>query len=210
MVVWGSGKNITLSYERMVNRSHSISFQAGFLELPRLYDYLVGGLITFDEAKNKWGVNLAFDYRFYLSKRNSRPAPDGVYLGPYLSYYGYRFHNSFTILNTDVIEDGKMHGGFDIINLGVSLGYQFVFWKRFTVDLLLFAPCMSMYSAKLDVEGNLSQEIIDKMDKEIVEKILSKFPVLGYLISNDGSFSTGYRLKFGMGFRYNIQLGFHF
>ncbi|MEI6456085.1 MAG: hypothetical protein WCO93_07335 [bacterium] len=209
MFMWSTARNITISYERLVNRSQSVSLQVGFLEMPRIIGDQIPGILYFGDSQ-KGGVNIAVDYRFYLSRRNSRPAPDGIYLGPFLSYYGYRFWNDFTLFNSSIIDNGKMKGGFDIINLGVSLGYQFVFWKRLTLDLLVFGPCMSLYSAKFAVTGDLSPEIIEQIDKDVLDKLLAKFPILGYLIHNDGAFATGYRLKYGAGFRYSIQLGFHF
>jgi len=209
MVLWSSVNNITLSYERMVNSSQSFAVQVGLLQFPRLFKDTIASVLYLKD-RNRFGINLAFDYRFYLSRRNTRPAPDGVFIGPYASYYHYSFTNGFEILNTPMVQDGKIRAGFDILNLGIALGYQFIFWKRFSVDLLLFGPSLTLYSGYADVEGNLDPDQMSELDKEIIAELLSKFPVLGYLIHWDGSINTGYRARLGLGFRYAIQFGFHF
>jgi len=209
MLLWSSVNNITLSYERMVNSRQSFAIQLGLLQFPRLFRDTIASVLYLN-SRNRFGLNLAFDYRFYLFPRNTRPAPDGVYIGPYASYYHYSFTNNFEILNTPVIQDGKIKAGFDIVNLGMALGYQFIFWKRFSVDLLLFGPSITLYSGSANIEGNLDPSQMSELDKEIIAELLSKFPVLGYLIKWDGSINTGYRARFGLGFRYSIQFGFHF
>jgi len=209
MLLWNSVKNITLSYERMVNSKQSFAIQLGFLQFPRLFSDTIASFLYL-KSRSKYGINFAFDYRFYLFPRNTRPAPDGVYIGPYVSYYHYSFLNGFEIMNTPMVQNGKIQAGFDIANIGVALGYQFIFWKRFSLDLLLFGPSVTFYSGSAKIEGNLDPSQISELDKEIIAALLSKFPVLGYLINWDGSINTGYRARFGIGFRYSIQFGFHF
>jgi hypothetical protein len=52
-------------------------------------------------------------------------------------------------------------GNFYIFNIGVELGYQFVFWKRLTLDFVLIGPAISYYGGKevmyeLDEDKNWS------------------------------------------------------
>jgi len=207
--MWSSVRNITFSYERLVNPAQSVVIQLGFLEMPRIFSEDIASLIYLND-RTRYGVNVSFDYRFYLNQRNTRPAPDGLYLGPYASWYNYQFKNNFTLLNTSIVENGKLTGGFNIINLGLTLGYQFIFWKRFSVDLLLFGPSMTIYSGTFRIEGDLNQEQIAQIDQDIIDELLAKFPILGYVLHNGANFSTGYRMRFGLGFRYSIQFGIHF
>jgi hypothetical protein len=202
-------RNITLSYERLIKRNQSIIFQAGYLVFPKILDDTVKGLILFNGG-DKWGLNLALEYRYYPGARNRRPAPDGLYIGGYLSYYGFTFHNTFDILNTTVDQNGKISGNLSAINMGFELGYQFLFWKRFSLDMLLFGPSVSTYTGKLTLEGNLDPEEIHLLDEEMVAKLLNRFPLLGELFSGDNLTFTGKKTTFGVGFRYALQLGFHF
>ena len=209
MLIWQNVSNITLTYERLITRDMSLSLQAGYLLFPRLLTDTIANLVAFTGG-SKYGVNLALDYRYYPFSRNRRPAPDGLYIGAYLSYYGFHFRNNFDILNTTVDQNGEIKGKLNVINLGMSLGYQFIFWKRFTLDLLLFGPSISRYSGNLDIEGALDPSQIKNLDKDVVEKLLKRFPFLGMLFSNDGLEFTGTRTTLSVGFRYSIQLGVHF
>jgi hypothetical protein len=97
-----------------------------------------------------------------------------------------------------------------MINLGMELGYQFIFWKRFTVDLLLFGPSLSYLAGSLNIHGDLDEEEIKNLNQEAVQKLLSRFPQLKTLFSEDGLTFTGNRAQFTTFFRYSVQLGFHF
>ena len=155
-------------------------------------------------------MNLLAEYRFYPGKRNKRPAPDGLYLGPYISYYSFHFNNGLVVLNTSVDATANLSGDFNIGNLGLSLGYQFIFWKRISLDLLLFGPSLSIYSADFHLEGDLDTSQISDIDKEMVNKLIERFPVIGTLFSAESLRYTGYKLRWSLGFRYSVQLGFHF
>jgi hypothetical protein len=202
-------RNITLSYERLIKKNQSLCIQAGYLVFPRILNDTVQGLIFISRGE-KWGLNLALEYRYYPSARNRRPAPDGLYLGGYLSYYGFTFRNAFDILHTTIDQNGTIAGNLSAINLGFELGYQFIFWKRLSLDLLLFGPSLSTYRGKLTIEGNLDPEEIKNLDEEMVDKLLNRFPLLGELFSGDRLTFTGTKTSFGIGFKYSIQLGFHF
>jgi hypothetical protein len=209
MMIWGQTRNITLSYERMITRNQSASIQLGYLLFPRLFDDTIANLISITSRARK-GMNIALDYRFYPLSRNRRPAPDGLYIGAYVSYYGFDFRNNFDLIHVSADQNGSFHGRLSFLNVGMSLGYQFIFWKRFTLDMLLFGPSVSSYSGKLTVYGDLDEDQIENIDQEVVDKLLNRFPVLKTLFSTNEMTFTGSRTKFGVGFRYSIQIGFHF
>jgi hypothetical protein len=203
-------RNLTFSYERLISKNMSLALQVGYLVFPEVRTgEVLGGLINIEKG-SKQGVNLAFDYRYYPFQRNRRPAPDGVYIGAYTSYYGFGFKNSFNILDSNLVENGSLVGKLNAFHLGVELGYQFIFWKRFTVDLLLFGPAVAYYAGNLTINGNLNQETIDKLDEELVQKLEDRFPFIKSIASGEELRFTGSRTKFGAGLRYSIQLGFHF
>jgi hypothetical protein len=209
MLLWSNIRNITISYERLISDDMSLCFQAGYLIFPKITSDTVAGLITISDGQ-KNGVNLAFDYRYYPMARNRRPAPDGLYLGGYLSYYGFRFTNKVDILQSDVDQNGKLYGRLNVVNLGVNLGYQFIFWKRFSVDLLMFGPSISYYQGKLGLNGDLDPEEIEEIDEELVNALLEQFPWLSTLFKQQNLEFTGSQTKLTAGLRFNIQLGFHF
>lgn len=209
MLLWSNVANLTLSYERLFRKNMSLGVQAGYLVFPSIVSDTVAGLITFTGGK-KYGVNLAADYRYYPLARNRRPAPDGLYLGGYISYYGFNFSNKIDVLGSDLDQNGMINGRLNVVNLGASLGYQFIFWKRFSVDLLMFGPALSYYSGTLGIDGDLDPGEINEIDEELVNALLEQFPWLGVLFSPQKLEFSGSRTKISVGFRYSIQLGFHF
>jgi hypothetical protein len=209
MLLFGEIRNITISYERLIAKNQSVAVQAGYLLFPRLFDDTIVSLLSLTD-RSKYGVNLSFDYRFYPGARNRRPAPDGLYIGGYLSYYGFRFYNHFDILYTEVDKNGTMEGKFNFFNLGIQLGYQFVFWKRFTIDLLMFGPSLSYYHREMELSGDLDETEIENIDEEVIQKILDRFPALKTIFGDDDLRISGSSAKLSFGFRYSIQLGFHF
>ena len=116
MVLW-SKKNITLSYERILNPRQSITLSLGYLEFPRLFQDSIANLVAIT-SRQKYGFNVAVEYRFYLLKRNLKPIPDGVYIAPFFSYYGYHFRNNVDILHTNLDSAGLVKGNIFIFNLG--------------------------------------------------------------------------------------------
>lgn len=133
MLLW-SNKNVTFSYERVPNKKQSIALTLGHLEFPSLFADTIAKLVNIT-SRTRFGINVALEYRFYLMQRNVRPTPDGIYLVSFMSYYGCHFQNGLDIIPMSADSAGMLKANFYILNLGVELGYQFVFWKRFTLDL---------------------------------------------------------------------------
>lgn len=208
MLLWDLS-NITFSYERLIKKDQSISLQAGYLLFPHLLNDTVLNLIEIYERDRK-GMNLALDYRYYPLSRNRRPAPDGLYIGGYLSHYNLTFNNKFNVLYTTIDQQGAIDGKINITNLGIELGYQFIFWKRFSLDLLMFGPSFSMVNTSVNISGELDEEQIENIDQELIDNLLDRHPQLGSVFSDDGLEYSGRKTKFSTLFRYSIQLGVHF
>jgi hypothetical protein len=210
MLLFTDVRNFTLSYERLITRNQSIAIQAGYLLLPKLkFLNKLEKIVTFS-PKEKYGVNLALDYRYYLYPRNNRPAPNGLYVGAFVSYYGFKFENHLDLVNTSILNDGIIHGKLNVVNLGLNLGYQFIFWKRLSLDLLMLGPAYSFYAGELGISGGLDPALVAEIDKELVEAVEEQFPLLGALLNGEKLEFIGYKSKWKFGFRYNIQVGFHF
>jgi hypothetical protein len=210
MLLFSEVRNFTLSYERLITRNQSVAIQAGYLLLPKLkFLDKLNNVVTF-APKEKYGVNLALDYRYYLFPRNNRPAPDGLYIGAFVSYYGFKFENHIDLVKTSILNDGMIHGKLNVLNFGANLGYQFIFWKRFSLDLLMLGPAYSFYSGELGISGGLDPALVEEIDQELVEAVKEQFPLLGALLGGEKLEFIGYKSKWKFGFRYSIQLGFHF
>ena len=82
MLLW-SNKNITFSYERVLNKKQSIALTLGYLEFPSLFSDTIAKLVNIT-SRTKYGINVALEYRFYLMQRNVRPTPDGLYLARFM------------------------------------------------------------------------------------------------------------------------------
>jgi hypothetical protein len=208
MMLW-SKRNFTLSYERILNPRQSIAITAGYLEFPSLFKDSIGSLLAITSGE-KYGINLALEYRFYLGKRNMRPIPDGIYLAPYISYYGYRFTNGIDMMHTTIDSAGTIKGNFYIFNIGVELGYQFVFWKRLTLDFVLIGPAISYYGGGVEITGNVNLEKLAEINAELYNKIKEKYPLVGDFVVNKSFKQDGKLDLFSIGFRYLVQIGFHF
>jgi hypothetical protein len=208
MILW-SAKNVTFSYERILNPKQSIALTVGYLEFPSLFKDTVAHLIAIT-SRQKSGINVALEYRFYLMKRNLRPIPDGLYLAPFLSFYGYQFKNDFNIVKTVVDSAAVIKGSFYIFNLGVELGYQFVFWKRFTLDLVLIGPAMSYYGGSLNITGQIDPSKIAELHQDFYDRLKEKYPGIGDFVVNKTFKNSGKLDLFSVGFRYLVQIGFHF
>ncbi|MCU0369982.1 MAG: hypothetical protein MUC31_01080, partial [Bacteroidales bacterium] len=98
-LLWSSN-NWTFSYERILGKKQSFTVGLGYLEFGQLFSDTIAGIVNItDRWKN--GINFSFEYRFYMTRRNSRPIPDGLYLAPYFSFYGYRFGNRLDLIQTE-------------------------------------------------------------------------------------------------------------
>jgi hypothetical protein len=206
-LLFGNIRNITIGYERLVKPDQSFLIQVGYLEINPLFGDSVGGLMDIKRTTNT-GLNLAFDYRFFLLRRNQYPAPDGLYLGPYISYYGFKFKDEFRYFKDDTIStSGNYASSYNLVNFGFMLGYQFIFWKRLSVDLLIFGPSLTYCESKWEVTDDIPPEDEKELIAKIREKFNEKYPLLvPFIKPNDGTQSVTVR----MFFRYSISVGFHF
>jgi len=208
MMLWSS-KNLTLSYERVLNKRQSISIMIGYLEFPSLFKDNIANVVNIT-SKQKWGTNIALEYRFYMMKRNLRPIPDGVYIAPFASYYGYHFKNGLDIVKTTIDSAGQIKGNIYVFNLGVELGYQFVFWKRFTLDFVLMGPSVSYYGGGVDLTGHINLSHLKEYNEDFYNKLKEKYPLVTDFVINKSFKQDGKLDLLAVGFRYLVQFGFHF
>ncbi len=198
--------NWTFSYERVLGNKQSFTVQLGYLVFGELFKDTIAQTVNITD-RWKQGINFSFDYRFYLTRRNTRPIPDGLYIGPYLSFYGYKFGNGFDVIQTPGDDFARLNAQFYFINLGGELGYQFVFWKRFTIDLILLGPSISYYGGKINVVGEVDWEDVNN---DIYEKLKEKYPKIDEVVFDEEFRKKGTLDVTSFGLRYSVQFGFHF
>ncbi len=202
-------RNVTFSYERLLKKNNSLAFQLGYFVLPQVLNDTLFNNVLFDKA-NRYGVNVAVDYRYYPFARNRRPAPDGMYIGGYISYVGSSSESKVHLMDAPAEDNIILKNSMNMINLGFEIGYQFIFSKKFSIDLLMFGPSLSAYSGNLGLTGNLNSELGNRIDRELAAKLKERYPGLGYLFSDESaSFSTS-KILVDSWFRYSIQFGYHF
>lgn len=206
MLLWDNLRNITLGYERTLKPNQSIAIQAGYLEFDPVFGDTLLHVYT-RENKDKKGLNLAADYRFYPLKLNRHEAPRGLYIGPYVSFYGFRFTNEMDLLRPDTLVTGQFTGAFGYLNLGFQVGYQFIFWKRLAVDLLMFGPSVTCRFTRKEFDSSFSSEEIEETLQGFKERVQEKYPYLTPSLDLGSGRST---VTFQAFFRYSISVGYRF
>jgi hypothetical protein len=205
-------RNASFGYERVTVHNQSASINAGFLFLPFLLDRSIGA-VDVNVTKNIGFIG-GVDYRFYLKNHNKRPAPNGVYIGPFYTIYNYSSGSTFTYVdnsNSSIVNyQATFASSFTLHNLGFELGYQFIFFKRLTLDMILFGPAISKYNIELDLQSNMSPDKQDEIYQKYYDSFFSKYPIFNELIQR-GNFKRS-RSSVGLipNFRYTFQIGWHF
>lgn len=201
--------NLTLGYERVLKNNQSFSVNAGFFLLPKLFKERTN--IYFVEKTNRLGFTTAADYRFYLKKYNKLPAPAGVYIGPYFAHYRYNFDNTLKVnQDGDLQSSLDIEAGFYMTSVGFELGYQFVFWERLSLDLILIGPSISFYKGDVKASGDIEIDEDSDAYEYIHDVLLDKYPWLETFVDL-GAINTGGKFDAtSVGFRYVIQIGYRF
>lgn len=106
--------NFNATYERVLNSSSSLLFQANYMFKSFGMDVSTGGL----------GVG----YRYYFTHAKKQ-VPSGFYVNPEASF-------SIGSVNMDYYgEPGSTQSGISIFGIGAELGYQWAWSSGFTLDL---------------------------------------------------------------------------
>jgi hypothetical protein len=212
-LIFGS-KSLIFGYERILKNNKSFSINIGQAALP---NFEIG---FSDEFRSKTvlsqgGFHISGDYRFYLSKVNKYNAPRGVYVGPYYSYNRFTKGHDWTYLKEGTTTPKSINSDLSlkIQQIGFEMGYQFVFWKRFSLDLILLGPGIASYNVKANVTGNLSDAERKLFLEKLNQALKDKFPGYSGTIGEDvdGEFEkTGIRSATSLGYRYMINVGYRF
>jgi len=184
------GKSIIFGYERILKNNRSFSVNLGQAGFPKFEFSNTDSLKSrsIDEEK---GYHFSADYRFYLSKENKYAAPRGVYIGPYYSYNYIERKNSWEIKSTEggPFQEVESKTSLSVNAIGFELGYQFVFWNHFSLDMILLGPGVAFYNLKALVGSNLSEADKQKFFDKPNQALADKLP--GYdMVINEGEFES--------------------
>ena len=198
-----------LSYERVVKPYQSFVINLGSEKFPSIRTF--GDHVKVKDDRKRAGVKVGAEYRFYLKKENRHHAPRGVYLGPYVSYHNFHNDRLLTYQSDDgSTVDATFDSKINVLNVGAQLGYQFVIGNRWVIDLMFIGPSVSRYSAKLNLDGDFSEVELDEAQKEIVDKLVGRFPLLGDVLDEGSVTVKGSNSAWAAGWRYQFQVGYHF
>ena len=209
------GESIIFGYERILKNNHSFSINIGQASLPD-FKFFADTQLKAKSILSEKGFHISGDYRFYLSKLNKYNAPRGVYIGPYYSFNNFNKKHSWEytkdVNDPQNVQLVDTELNINIHTVGFELGYQFVFWKRFSVDMVLLGPGVAAYKLKADVGGNLSDAERQLFFEKLNEALKDKFPGYnGTIGNNSGEFEkTGTKSVTSLGYRYMIQIGYRF
>lgn len=196
-----------VSYERVINPNQSITFTAGYQEMPMRTKLAPN--VQVQRSMNSNGLKFGAEYRFYLPGENKYPAPRGVYLGPYFSAHLFDNQRDIQVMHNDTLQNARLNSRIDVANIGLQVGYQFLIKKRWSIDLVILGPSFSYYKAKLNMTGDYTFDP-DDISNEILEALIDRFPGLGDLISGENIVQSGRASTWAYGWRYQFHIGYHF
>lgn len=208
-LLFGS-KAFILGYERVIGKHQSISVNVGSMALPKFGKGSSTDSVSLQKNSNDKGLHLSAEYRFYLRGENKHEAPRGVYIGPYYSYNHFSRDNSWMLNTSNFTGDVNTDLNLTINTVGVELGYQFVLWKRLSIDLILFGPGVASYQVKTKLNTNLDPDEEALFFQKLNDYLQDKIP--GYnMVIKEGDFKkSGSTSTTSFGFRYMVNIGFRF
>ena len=204
------GDAYIVGYERVLRKDRSFTVNFGKLSLPKFGDEQDDDSVKLTGNSGNKGIHVGVDYRFYLNKENKFEAPRGVYLAPFYSYnYSSRVNqwdlNTSTfngVVSTDL--------SFNVHTVGLQIGYQFVFWERMAVDLVMCGPGVGFYKLEASINTNLSPDQESLFFEKLNAYLEDKLPGYDLIIDESDFGRDGSAKTTTWGFRYMVNLGYRF
>jgi hypothetical protein len=205
------GRSLIFGYERVLNNRRTFSINIGQAGLPT-FSFLSADSIQAKSSISEKGYHISGDYRFYLSKENKYAAPRGVYIGPYFSYNYFERKNGWSLRSTNggTAQDVVTTTSLTVGSIGFELGYQFIFWDRVSLDMILIGPGIAAYDLKASIGSNLSEADQQKLFDKLNDALVDKFPGFTTIFDNGEFQREGSSSKTSLGYRYMVMIGFRF
>ena len=200
-----------IGYKRTIGDHQSFSVNIGRFSIPLSLDINNNDSIKDVTSDiNHKGFHFSGDYRFYLSIENKHNSPRGVYIGPYITYNAYSRDFKFSVNDQSYNGDVNAYFRFRIASVGFQMGYQFVFWKKVSLDMILFGPGIAAYKIKTELSTTLDSDQESELFQNINDALKEKIPGYDHIL-NPGSFERkGSLSTTSLGFRYVVMLGIRF
>lgn len=208
--LFGVDRYVVFGYERLINKTQSMSMNIGRASLPKLISISTDSFQLQKDLKNT-GFNFSLDYRFYLKKENKHLAPHGLYIGPYYSFNTFNRENQYSFTKSGgATQLATSDTKFTIHTFGGELGYQFVLWKRLSIDLVLIGPGVSVYKVDAKFGGDLTDEQRAQLRQAVQDILTQRFPGMNYVLGDKELNANGALQTTSVGFRYIVHIGFVF
>ena len=208
-LIFGFDRYIIFGYERVIKKNQTISVNIGGVKLPKLISINTDSF-SLQKDRQSGGTNASIDYRFYLGKENRYLAPRGAFIGPYYSYNKFTRDNQWQRTNSGGSSFINTNATLNIHSVGFQFGYQFILWKRFSLDMVLVGPGLGFYSYKAKFDGNVSAEDREQLADGLKQLLTQKFPGMNFVFADKEISSDGVLRTNTLCYRYMIHIGFVF
>jgi hypothetical protein len=208
-MLFGTNHYVVFGYERVIRSNQSISINFGRIALPKFIGINTDSGSLQKDLKNS-GYQVSIDYRFYLRKENKFDAPHGLYIGPYYSYNRFMRDNEWHYKKNAGNSFLDAHTDLKINTVGFQLGYQFIFWKKVTLDLLMIGPGIGFYNYKTSVDSSVDAATKEQLYEALEQLLTQKFPGMNYVFSDKKIEANGSIKTTNLGYRYIVHIGFNF
>ena len=205
-------KAIVLGYERLISEYQSLSINFGQAALREFNqeEFESDTSVMINGSSKDKGYNITVDYRFYLATENKHKAPRGIFIGPYASHVRVNREGAWDLSTQSFHGPVNTEVKFRMSSIGVELGYQFVLWKRVSLDFVLVGPGLAWYSLEANVDTDLSLEAQSVLFEEINGLLKNTFPGYSYVVDTIDFKKTGSAKSTNLGYRYAVHLGYRF
>jgi hypothetical protein len=207
-LIFGDKFNV-LGYERVINDYQTFSIGIGRFSFPK-FSIIDKDSLRLDRDYKDRGFNFSFDYRFYLQKENLHKAPRGVYIGPFYAYNYFSRENHWALSTANFTGDLDTKMTMNMHAIGFQLGYQFIFWNRVTLDMILVGPALWFFSLKTDVSTSLEPDDEAILFERLNDALHDKFPNSTMVIDGGSFKKKGSTTTSSFGYRYMFNIGFRF
>jgi len=208
-LIFGIDRYVIFGYERVIKKNQTISVNIGGVKLPKLVSINTDSF-SLQKDRKSGGTNASVDYRFYLGKENKYSAPHGAYIGPYYSYNKFTRDNQWQRTNSGGTSFLNTTASLNIHSVGFQFGYQFILWKRFSLDMVLVGPGLGFYSYKAKFDGTVTAEGKEQIAEGLKQMLTQKFPGMNFVFADKEISSDGVLRTNTLCYRYMIHIGFIF
>lgn len=205
-VAAGYFRNLSLFYERKLNDHWSLQMGAGSKfggKIPKIIG--LGNVVLTSNTGGIKGFSFTPEARYHFRFCDCNDWT-GLYAGVYARYTRLFGDMVFNFWNGNEYIDVGGAGDMREYGFGLQLGYQFVFKKRFIVDLMFMGPRTSFQKLKLELDSDFAADVIPLIEEELNKRLewMGMDPVS---IPTDPSASVKFRFS---NFRYGVGIGYLF